>query len=205
MTTQMAQKIYKIPWLETKCPGDQDCACDERGEGYLKAVFCTFGDIDKDGDIVHAGAVGDQNVLLSAYQHTSWDGALPIGKGRVYEENGLGVFEGHINMELQSAKDTYSAMKFAPEHQEWSWGFNVTKYDYSDDGGSIWSPRTMNIYETEIFEVSPVLIGAGNGTRLVELKSARQLYPDASTKTEAILPSSALVVARMKLANKRTR
>ena len=162
---ESVRKNISIVDLETKCPNS---ACDCDSKGFLKAVFATLGVVDKDGDVVHKGSIGKQDVLISAYQHKSWDGALPVGKGRVYEKGDLAIFEGHFNMELQSGHDHYSALKFAPELAEFSWGFNTVKYDYekTDDGWLI-----MNIRETKIFEVSPVLVGAGVGTGVVEMKS----------------------------------
>ena len=197
MSAPIVHKVAPFQLLELKCPGDMDCTCDE-AEGYLKAAFCKFGDVDKDGDIVHAGAVGKQDVILSAYQHMSHRGALPVGKGRVYEEDGWGVFEGHLNMEMQSGRDHYSAMKFTGELQEFSWGFAVTEYTYTD-GTSFWD-STLNIYKTEIYEVSPVLVGAGNGTHTMELKSARELYPNPAHKQPETTPSPAVIKARLAMA-----
>ena len=198
---KIVHKSNPLGILETKCPMDDDCNCD--GEGYLKAVFCTFGVKDKDGDIVHAGAVGKQDVLLSAYGHSSWRGKKPIGKGKVYEKGNEAIFEGHFNMEIQDAKETFSALKFAPEMSEFSWGFNITRYDYSkDEDDTSWYGRILNIYETQIFEVSPVLLGAGYNTRVLDMKSARDEYPDQHAEQELAVPSPALVKARPSFARR---
>ena len=178
---EIVRKNVALAELETKCP-NSECGCD--GKGFLKATFATLGVVDKDGDVVHKGAIGKQDVLISAYQHKSWDGALPVGKGRVYEKGDLAIFEGHFNMELQSGHDHYTALKFAPELAQFSWGFNTTKHDYekTDDGWLI-----MNIRETKIFEVSPVLVGAGVGTGVMEMKSRHGRSEDTSPLIEETL------------------
>ena len=209
MTTKMVHKSGQSKILSLKCPGDPHgdgsgcCMGEDAPGGYLKAVFCWFGEEDKDGDIIHAGAVGNQNVWLSAFGHTSWRGELPIGKGRVYEEGNKAVFEGHFNMAYDKAADTYSTMEFAPELMEFSWGFDITEYTYTDNGGSAWD-RTLNIYKTTIYEVSPVLVGAGNNTG-VEMLKARDVYAPPHLVTDETIASPAIVKARLALAKNKLR
>ena len=159
------RKSVSFEDYELKCP-NSSCDCD--GKGYLKAVFATLGVIDKDGDIVHRGSIPSSAVALSSYQHQSWKGTLPVGKGKVYEDGNKAVFEGHFHLLSENSRDNYEWAKYAPELAEFSWGFNVTRYDFTkdDDHGLI-----MNIRNTEIFEVSPVLVGAGVNTGVMEVKA----------------------------------
>ena len=88
-------------------------------------------------------------------------------------------------MELQSGHDHYKALKFAPELSEFSWGFNILRYDYEKNEDD-W--RIMNIYETKIFEVSPVLVGAGVNTGVLEMKSRHGRVDAAAECLNSHLP-----------------
>jgi hypothetical protein len=55
------------------------------GDGIVEAVFATLNVVDLDGDIMVPGAIGNQDVIVSAYNHATWKGALPVAKGRVRE------------------------------------------------------------------------------------------------------------------------
>ena len=193
--TEITRKAVGMNTVETKCPNDA-CNCD--GKGYLKAVFATLDVVDKDFDIVHKGAIGKQDVVISAYQHQSWKGALPLGKGSVYEMGNKAFFEGHFHHMTEDSRDTYNWLKYAPEMAEFSWGFTVKKYDFSDtdDGWFV-----MNIYEAKVFEVSPVLVGAGIDTGVVEMKSRHGRKDDQQTPIEEkLLDGPEVVKARLFLA-----
>jgi hypothetical protein len=53
-------------------------------KGAVRAIISTMNVVDHDGDLVLPGAFGQQRVIISAYGHGSWQGALPVGKGRIY-------------------------------------------------------------------------------------------------------------------------
>ena len=81
-------------------------------KGEVEAVFSTFNVIDHDGDVTLPGAIGDpQKVRMSAYNHSSWDNALPAGKGIVYEKGDEMIFEGRFFMTTENGKDTYETVK----------------------------------------------------------------------------------------------
>lgn len=142
---------------------------DDGGEGKVTAVFATFDVIDKHGDITPSGAFTDgQKVLISAYNHESWYSAMPVGKGAIRQTATEAVFEGDFFLNTTAGRDTYETVKAVGDQQEWSYGFDILKrsYEKRDD-------RDVRILEAlKVFEVSPVLIGAGVNTRTLAMKNA---------------------------------
>lgn len=137
----------------------------------VKCVFCTTGVVDHHEDRIVKGAIGNQDVVLSAYGHGSTRlGALPIGKGRVYEEGNKAIFEGEF-FKSQEAVDTYETVKALGKLQEWSFSLHNMDYKFVNEDGR----HIMEITKVEVGEVSPVLKGAGIGTRTISMKDYRHM------------------------------
>ena len=67
--------------IELKEDGDGE-------EGSFTARIATLNVVDKDNEITKPGAFPKgKEVLISAYQHGSWMGSLPIGKATIREED----------------------------------------------------------------------------------------------------------------------
>jgi HK97 family phage prohead protease len=142
---------------------------DETGE--FSAVFATLNVIDKDGDVTVPGAFKTgQEVLISAYQHTSWQGALNVGRGKIREQGNEAIVEGKFYINTSHGLDAYRTVKQNGNLQQWSYGFDT------EDA----APGTMDGREVQFLkgldthEVSPVLIGAGVNTRTLAVKSAKE-------------------------------
>ena len=156
-------------------------------EGAFTARIATLDVIDHDGDIIRPGAFPKAKELpVSAYQHTSWNGALPVGKAVIRESGADVLADGLFNLKTSGGRDTYEAVKFAGS--EWSFGFKVTAsgsekeleaYAKEHDGAR---PYRI-ITKVEPYEISPVLLGAGIGTATLGIK-AGLTYDD---QTEAAL------------------
>jgi HK97 family phage prohead protease len=139
-------------------------------KGRVTAVFSTFGVIDKDGDVTEKGAIKDgTKVRISAYNHGSWQGALPVGKGVIRVDGKEARLEGEFFMNTTHGRDTFETVKALSEdgQQEWSYGFKVRK----DAPGEVEGKRVRVLKELDVYEVSPVMIGAGVGTRTLAIKS----------------------------------
>lgn len=147
--------------METKSFAPPQMEADEKGS--VTAVIATFGVIDKDNDITAKGAFGEQLVPM-VYGH-KWDG-IPIGKGRIYEDGETAVFDGQFNLNTSTGRDAYESVKFQGELQEWSYGYSVKDSQRITHEGK--SARLIK--STKAHEVSPVLIGAGVGTRTTAVK-----------------------------------
>jgi len=138
--------------------------------GTVKAVFATLGVVDHDGDIIMPGAiVNGTAVRLSAYNHKSWSDSMPIGRGTIAEIGNELIFDGQFFMDVQSAADTFKTVKNLAELGEWSFGFDVLEKEYSIDQAT--GVENRRIKKMAVYEVSPVLLGAGIATRTLDMKS----------------------------------
>lgn len=137
-------------------------------KGEVDAVFATLDVIDRDNDVTLKGAFVDgAPVVISAYGHASWGGALPTGKGTIREVGNEAVMSGRFFMDTQHGADTFRTVKGLGEMQEWSYGYDVTLSDYGEKDGQ----RVRFLKGLKTYEVSPTLQGAGINTRLVSAKS----------------------------------
>jgi len=141
--------------------------------GQIEAVFSTFDVIDKDGDVTLKGAFTDgAPVVISAYGHTSWDGSLPIGKGTIHEDGNQAVMRGEFFLGTTHGRDAWETVKqlSAAGLQEWSYSLrDVVAKRGKFDGQDV---RIIERVKS-VTEVSPVLLGAGEGTRTLSTKSTK--------------------------------
>jgi Caudovirus prohead serine protease len=136
--------------------------------GDITLAFSRFNVIDSDEDVTFPGAVpAGKSVPMSAYGHTSWDGIPPTGKGVLAEKGDLGIFEGSFFMTTDQGRNAYETVKAMGDLQEWSYGYNVL-----DGGPGVFDgKRVRELRKLDVFEVSPVLKGAGVGTGTLAIKS----------------------------------
>jgi hypothetical protein len=139
--------------------------------GTFLARFARLNVIDKDGDVTLPGAApSGKKVLLSSYMHGSWSGSLTIGAGTILEKDDELLFDGEINLNMDSGKEHYEMMKFAPELVEFSYGFKVLELDEESEWNE--NPKVWRVFKRlDIFEISPVLRGAGVDTGLLSIKN----------------------------------
>ncbi len=145
----------------------------DRGE--VTAVFATLGVKDSDGDVTLPGAFEDgAEVVISAYGHTSWQGLLPVGKGTIREVGDEAILSSQFFMDTQAGKDTFTVVKNLGARGEWSYGFDPVKYSFGEHDGE----QVRFLESVKVFEVSPVLLGAGVGTRTLAAKAAGLRFGD---------------------------
>jgi HK97 family phage prohead protease len=140
--------------------------------GKVTVVFSTLGVVDHDGDVTLPGAFTDgQKVRISAYNHASWGpGGLPVGKGAIREDGNSAIFDGQFFTNTDAGRETFETVKAMGDLQEWSFGFDVL-----DGGPGTFQGDTVNfLRKLTVHEVSPVLLGAGIGTRTVSAKARSQ-------------------------------
>lgn len=158
-------------------------------KGTVSAVFATFGVVDSDGDVTKAGAFEDgAPVRISAYQHTSWQGALPVGKGVIRQTKNEAIMDGRFFLNTTAGRDTFEVVKELGGMQEWSYGFDVE--DSAPGEGEVGGKavrRVLNRLKTH--EVSPVLLGAGVGTRTLAVKAATTTFLDEASAVMAAVTS----------------
>lgn len=170
-------------------------------KGMISVVFATMGVWDKDGDLAVPGFYGEQDVAMVPCHDWS---SVPLGKGKTREDGNSAVADIQMNLELQAAKDWLSAIKFdlkvGKPIQEYSYGFKVLEGG-SEMGemlgrrGRILKPREDGMPGSKIWEVSPVLVGAGEKTRTLSAKAAGKTFADES---QAVLDAADGLVGRAK-------
>ena len=145
--------------VELKAEGDS---------GAFVATFATLDVIDKDGEVTVKGAFQDgQEVRISAWGH-NW-GALPVGKGTIHANDTKAWVEGQFFLDTSHGQDTYKTVKSLGTLQEWSYGFSVTEEAMGEFEGQ----KVRFLKGLDVFEVSPVLLGAGINTGTDAIKEAK--------------------------------
>jgi hypothetical protein len=161
--------------------------------GAVVARFATLGVIDLDGDIIPPGAIGVQRVKVSAYGHSStFGGNLPVGRGATREDGDQALADLQFFMTTNQGKDHFETIKLLEDLGEWSFGYEVLEWAAPSD-----EQRQCGCYrilkKLRVFEVSPVMEGAGIGTQTISAKSAARKAaglpedaPIAATETTAV-------------------
>lgn len=153
----------------------------ERGE--VEAIVATLGVVDKDEDIIRADAIPDgAKVSMSAYGHDAVYGNAPVGKGKIHIEGSKAVFKGRVFLSTASGRDTFEVLKEMGSDQEWSFGFRILGAEVPSEAERKMGARRI-LTKLNAFEVSPVIIGAGVGTRTTGVKAAMSM--DASVTAVA--------------------
>ncbi|MCD6552446.1 MAG: HK97 family phage prohead protease [Anaerolineae bacterium] len=150
--------------------------------GEFECVFATLNEVDADGDVTLPGAFEDgAAVRIAAWGHR-WDDP-PVGKGTIYERGNEAVCQGHFFLDTQAGADTYRTVKNLGDLQEWSYG-----YDVLDSAPGTWEGRPVRLLKRlKVYEVSPVLLGAGVRTRTTRIKG---LHPALWRLTPASVRAS---------------
>lgn len=141
-------------------------------KGQFEAVIATLGVIDRDGDLIKQGAIPQgQAVKIASWGH-KWD-QLPTGKGNVYERGNELTVKGHFFLDTQAGWEHYQTVKNLGELQEWSFGYDVLESHPEKYNGK----QIRVLDRLTIYEVSPVLVGAGINTRTTAIKVKKRPKP----------------------------
>lgn len=150
-------------------------AMDDEGRGVAR--IATLSAVDHDGDTYAKGAFGGESgeqyaQILAAH---NW-GTVPLGKARVFERGDEALAELHLNLDTAAGKEWHAALKFDLESleggsapiQEWSYGFRVLDAGFEERDGE----KVRVLKRLKVFEVSPVVQGAGINTGTLVMKGA---------------------------------
>jgi len=162
--------------------------------GQVSAVFATLNVVDKDGDVTLPGFFGVQDVAL-AWAH---DRSRLVGKGRISESGDHAVMNGKFFLNTYEGEQAYLTTKAMGDLQEWSYGFYIAKGGAEHGTHNGQSVRFLQPLDdgqpgAKIAEVSPVLVGAGEGTHTVGIKSEKLRFVEHAEK---IANETELLVAR---------
>lgn len=138
-------------------------------EGIVRARFATLGVKDLDGDVTERGAFGRQKVKVSAFNHSSWGNGLPVGVGEIHEKGDEVIADLEFFMDTTHGRDHFETIKGLGDLGEWSYGFDVTESRQPTEDERQKGIRRV-LKGLRVFEVSPVLRGAGIGTGTLGVK-----------------------------------
>lgn len=142
-------------------------------EGSFKAVIATFNTVDKDGDVTLPGAFAPgMTVAVSPWGHSSGDGALPVGDAVITSDGARAFAEGQFYTDTPHGKAAYQTVKRLSEKgiQQWSYIYRPKTVGTKKDLEA-WPGARRVLKEVQPFEVSPVLVGAGEGVFTQSIKS----------------------------------
>ncbi|MET8080956.1 HK97 family phage prohead protease [Streptomyces sp. NPDC005303] len=159
--------------------------------GRITAVFATLHVVDHDGDVTLPGAfTNGAPVMISDWNHTSWQGAKPVGKGVIYEDGDEAILEGQFFMSTTHGRDAFETVKELGELASFSYGFDVDDSAPAPRESTYGREHRRTLRKMTVHEVSPVLVAAGINTRLVAVKSDLQRTAgvplDPSTRDELL-------------------
>lgn len=156
-------------------------------KGDVEAVIATLGVVDKDEDIITNDAIPNgSKVSMSAYGHDAVYGTAPVGKGVIHVDGSRAVFKGRMFLATVRGRETFEVLKEMGVDQEWSFGFRILGSEVPNEEQRKQGARRI-LTKLDAFEVSPVIVGAGVGTRTLAVKAA-----DAPTP-----PDPAIEAARL--------
>ena len=168
----------------------------DEAEGIVDAIVNTTGIVDRQKDIVEPGAFkkalgGKLPKVVNSHQGHEFLGKVlsmrEIMPGdptlpKSLADRNLGAFavKMQFNLETQSGREMFSNVK-GGYVDEWSFMFTIADAVYDAKG-----VRHIKLID-EIFEVSPVLVGANQATLTLAAKSAAGAVIDRVEKAHAIL------------------
>lgn len=142
--------------------------------GDVEAIFATIGVTDHDKDHIRPNAISDgATVAMSGYGHNAIYGSRPVGKGVIRIEGNKALFRGRVFLNTSEGRETFEVLKEMGTEQQWSFGFSILGEEAPTDAERKSGARRA-LTKLDAFEVSPVLRGAGIGTRTVAVKHAAE-------------------------------
>ncbi len=136
--------------------------------GEFSATFATLNVIDHDRDVIETGAVKEGQAVRVAYWGHGW-GKLPVGRGVLHSDAEKAWIDGRFFLDTIGGLDTYTTVKHLDELQQWSFGFDIEE----SRSGQFEGQDVTFLEALEIYEVSPVMLGAGIDTETAWIKGAK--------------------------------
>jgi hypothetical protein len=162
MSTEVRVKTVPHEVLEVKSRGPL---------GQATAVFSRFNVVDLDGDVTVPGAIRDgAKAAVSAYNHASVVGAmLPAGRATIRTDAEVAIAEVEFFMTTDLGRTAFETVRELGELGEWSYAYKIL--DAAPGPAPDGSGRTVQYLKAlDVFEISPVIRGAGVRTATLEAK-----------------------------------
>ncbi len=172
MTDIERKTVNESSVFETKGIDGFEITSADRGE--VVAIVSTLDVVDRDRDVVLSGAVRDGSVVkLSSYEHNLiTEGQAPVGRGVVNVVGNQVVLKAHYFMSTERGRDAFHTVKEMGSDSEWSIGFarQVKTAPMTDEWAAKGAKRL--IAGLDLYEASPVFMGANSMTSTVSAKAA---------------------------------
>jgi phage head maturation protease len=151
-------------------------------EGEFRAIFSRFNMLDRDEEVTLPDAFErGQAVRIAQWGH-NWNGFV-IGRGAIDFDGEKAWVDGRFYLDIPIARDTYLSVKESGDLQEWSYGFEVKDWSVGEFGDP---PRQVRfLRRLNVFEVSPVMLGAGIGTMTEAIKGAGERLQEVEARLRA--------------------
>ena len=169
--------------------------------GTVVAQIATLNVVDRDGDVTLPGAFDPKaHQRISLYNHSSagmFGSRLPVGIGSIEEAGDKVIFTGQINLALADGQELHKALQFDAMHgtpSEWSYGFRILEAGEGEHEDQ----KVRFLKQLDVFEVSPVILGAGIGTETVAVKSGTPITEHAAAVESTLAGFVERVEARAK-------
>ncbi|HWP38937.1 MAG TPA: HK97 family phage prohead protease [Gemmatimonadales bacterium] len=149
-----------------------DLELKDESTGEVEARFARLNVADHDGDVTLPGAFeAGTEVPITHYGHQTYlAGALPVGKGTLYETGDEVRLRGRLFLDTQAGRDHFAVLKHLGRLQQWSYEFEVLKRgEVSEDLRAKGVRRVLE--KVRVFGVAPVLVGAGVDTATLAVKA----------------------------------
>jgi len=148
--------------------------------GEFRAVFSTFNVIDHDHDVTLPGAFEDgREVRISYWGHRWMD--LPVGRGEIHADDEKAWVDGRFFLDTEAGRETYLTVKNLGDLQEWSYGFDIDESRL----GEFEEQDVQFLERLTVYEVSPVMLGAGIGTGTETIKGKEDAAPNGGDSDSA--------------------
>lgn len=141
-------------------------------KGELEAVFSKMGEVDHEGDLTLAGAFDDgAEVALGAYAHGSVTigGKPPVGKGQIKVVGDEARFVGQYDMDRESAREEFLAVKNLGGLLGWSYGYDILERAFPSKEQEEKGVRRV-LKKVAVHEVSSTIVPAGRSTETLRVK-----------------------------------
>ena len=174
-------------------------------QGIIEAIVSVFGNVDSANEIVRPGffaASLERGLPNMAWMH---DWTTPVGKTlearelapgdvllpEAIRDNGGLYVKGQFNLGTQRGREAFSDVQFGSV-REFSIGYRATKTARDEDTGIV------ELLEGDLYEWSPVLVGANDSTHLLSLKSGLHDGLTFEDHSNAVLAAVEGYAARLK-------
>lgn len=184
MATSTAERTGMPPaGLEHKsAAGVGDVQVDSGDEGVVEAIVSVTGVVDRVNDVIEPGAYRGRPIGVWSHDDKMWasrtedsaelppgDPRLPAATsdGRPWPAAAGGLWvRTRYNLDTRTGRDAYSNVKFFAGQTGWSIGYRVPP------GGSYTRNGVRHIKELQVWEYSPVMVGAASEPMTLSVKSS---------------------------------